>query len=76
LDFQIELCRRYFGLFWLGHCLGYFEKLGENFQSFSQTQSKKIGLCLGALDFQILAFLARGLFGLLFEKFGNFFQSF
>ncbi len=26
LGFLIELCRRYFGLFWIGDCLGYFLK--------------------------------------------------
>jgi hypothetical protein len=26
LGFQIELCCRHFGLFWIGDCLGYFLK--------------------------------------------------
>ncbi len=51
LDFQIELCCRYFGLFWLGHCLGYFLKNWViffiwSYKKPSQTQSNKIGFMI------------------------------
>jgi hypothetical protein len=33
LGFQIELCCRYFGFFWLGDSSGYLKKLGEFFSN-------------------------------------------
>jgi hypothetical protein len=53
LGFQIELCCRYFGLFWLGDFLGYFLKILGDFLSnllvtlgrSQQNRTKKNPLC-------------------------------
>jgi hypothetical protein len=36
LNFRIELSCIYFGIFWLGNCLGYFKKMGDFFTSWAQ----------------------------------------